>query len=123
MGCHDDVSGVVRSPSRFYAWLHNPVSIRDKDNQRLLTLIRDSLTGIVKSFDRLSGRGSSPLLMVEKTFCFTFQPLIPTSQNYLFQGAASNFVGSMVPVVLWLRISISPEFECLKINRLKINYM
>ena len=26
----------------FYAWLHNPVSARDKDNQRLLTLIRDS---------------------------------------------------------------------------------
>lgn len=23
----------------FYAWLHNPVSARDKDNQRLLTLI------------------------------------------------------------------------------------
>lgn len=26
----------------FYACLHNPVSARDKDNQRLLTLIRDS---------------------------------------------------------------------------------
>lgn len=26
----------------FYAWLHNPVSARDKDNQRLLMLIRDS---------------------------------------------------------------------------------
>lgn len=26
----------------FYAWLHNPVPARDKDNQRLLTLIRDS---------------------------------------------------------------------------------
>lgn len=26
----------------FYAWLHNPVSERDKDNQRLLALIRDS---------------------------------------------------------------------------------
>ena len=26
----------------FYAWLHNPVSARDKDNQRLLILIRDS---------------------------------------------------------------------------------
>lgn len=26
----------------FYAWLHNPVCARDKDNQRLLTLIRDS---------------------------------------------------------------------------------
>lgn len=25
----------------FYAWLHNPVSTRDKDNQRILTLIRD----------------------------------------------------------------------------------
>lgn len=25
----------------FYAWLHNPVSARDKDNQRLLTLIFD----------------------------------------------------------------------------------
>ncbi len=26
----------------FCAWLHNPVPARDKDNQRLLTLIRDS---------------------------------------------------------------------------------
>lgn len=26
----------------FYAWLHNPVCARHKDNQRLLTLIRDS---------------------------------------------------------------------------------
>lgn len=26
--------------ARFYAWLHNPVPTRDKDNQRLLTLIR-----------------------------------------------------------------------------------
>ena len=26
----------------FYAWLHNPVSARDKDNHRLLTLILDS---------------------------------------------------------------------------------
>jgi len=25
----------------FYAWLHNPVSARDKDNQRLPMLIRD----------------------------------------------------------------------------------
>lgn len=24
----------------FYAWQHNPVPARDKDNQRLLTLIR-----------------------------------------------------------------------------------
>ena len=30
------------SVAGFYAWLHNPVPARDKDNQRLLTLIRDS---------------------------------------------------------------------------------
>ena len=28
--------------ARFYAWLHNPVSAHDKDNQRLLMLIHDS---------------------------------------------------------------------------------
>ncbi|GKO02908.1 hypothetical protein NUBL17190_45880 [Klebsiella pneumoniae] len=26
----------------FYVWLHTPVSARDKDNQRLLALVRDS---------------------------------------------------------------------------------
>lgn len=42
MGCDDDVSGTECRPGRVYAWLHNPVSARDKDNQRLLTLICDS---------------------------------------------------------------------------------
>lgn len=42
MGCHDNVSGTECRPAGFYAWLHNPVCARDKDNQRLLTLIRDS---------------------------------------------------------------------------------
>jgi putative transposase len=28
----------------FYAWLHNPVSARDNDNQRLLMLIREVLS-------------------------------------------------------------------------------
>ena len=28
----------------FYVWLHNPVSAGEKDNQRLLELIRDSYT-------------------------------------------------------------------------------
>ena len=28
----------------FYVWLHNPVSAGEKDNQRLLALIRDSYT-------------------------------------------------------------------------------
>jgi len=28
----------------FYAWLHNPVSERDNDNQRLLALISDSFS-------------------------------------------------------------------------------
>ncbi|WP_208642073.1 MULTISPECIES: IS3 family transposase [Citrobacter] len=39
----------------FYAWLHNPVSARDKDNQRLLTLIRDSysLSGGVYGYRRV----------------------------------------------------------------------
>lgn len=38
----------------FYAWLHNPVSERDKDNQRLLALIRDSyaLSGGVYGYRR-----------------------------------------------------------------------
>ncbi|MGP2826677.1 IS3 family transposase [Serratia ureilytica] len=41
----------------FYAWLHNPVSARDKDNQRLLTLIRNSysLSGGVYGYRRVHG--------------------------------------------------------------------
>ncbi|QUT18168.1 IS3 family transposase [Rahnella inusitata] len=41
----------------FYAWLHNPVSGRDKDNQRLLMLIRDSysLSGGVYGYRRVHG--------------------------------------------------------------------
>lgn len=41
----------------FYAWLHNSVSARDKDNQRLLTLIRDSysLSGRVYGYRRVNG--------------------------------------------------------------------
>ncbi|MGQ8773765.1 IS3 family transposase [Serratia sp. NA_112.1] len=41
----------------FYAWLHNPVSARDKDNQRLLALIRDSysLSGGVYGYRRVHG--------------------------------------------------------------------
>ncbi|MCS2155405.1 IS3 family transposase [Scandinavium sp. H11S7] len=41
----------------FYAWLHNPISARDKDNQRLLTLIRDSysLSGGVYGYRRVHG--------------------------------------------------------------------
>ncbi|HFK5727574.1 MULTISPECIES: IS3 family transposase [Enterobacter cloacae complex] len=40
-----------------YAWLHNPVSARDKDNQRLLMLIRDSysLSGGVYGYRRVHG--------------------------------------------------------------------
>lgn len=43
--------------ARFYAWLHNPVSARDKDNQRLLMLIRDSysLSGGVYDYRRVHG--------------------------------------------------------------------
>lgn len=39
----------------FYAWLHNPVSARDKDKQRLLMLIRDSysLSGGVYGYRRV----------------------------------------------------------------------
>lgn len=40
MGCDDDVSGTECRPAGFYTWLYNPVSARDKDNQRLLILIR-----------------------------------------------------------------------------------
>ncbi|HIA9812694.1 TPA: IS3 family transposase [Escherichia coli] len=49
------VLDVVRAG--FYAWLHNPVSARDKDNQRLLTLIRDSysLSGGVYGYRRVHG--------------------------------------------------------------------
>lgn len=41
----------------FYAWLHNPVSARDKDNLRLRTLIRDSytLSGGVYGYRRVHG--------------------------------------------------------------------
>jgi len=41
----------------FYAWLHNPISARDKDNQRLLALIRDSysLSGGVYGYRRVHG--------------------------------------------------------------------
>lgn len=41
----------------FYVWLHNRVSARDKDNQRLLTLIRDSysLSGGVYGYQRVHG--------------------------------------------------------------------
>lgn len=41
----------------FYAWLHNRVSARDKDNQCLLTLIRDSysLSGGVYGYQRVHG--------------------------------------------------------------------
>ncbi|MGE6004930.1 IS3 family transposase [Klebsiella variicola] len=41
----------------FCAWLHNPVSARDKDNQRLLMLIRDSysLSGGVYGYRRVHG--------------------------------------------------------------------
>ena len=40
-----------------YAWLHNPVSARDKDNQYLLMLIRDSysLSGGVYGYRRVHG--------------------------------------------------------------------
>ncbi|SAQ29432.1 integrase catalytic subunit [Klebsiella oxytoca] len=41
----------------FYAWMHNPFSARDKDNQRLLILIRDSysLSGGVYGYRRVHG--------------------------------------------------------------------
>ncbi len=41
----------------FYAWLHNPVCARNKDNQRLLTLICDSyaLIGGVYGYRRVDG--------------------------------------------------------------------
>ncbi len=41
--------------AEFYAWLYNPVSARDKDNQRLLTLICDSyvLSGGVYGYRRV----------------------------------------------------------------------
>lgn len=49
------VLNVVRAG--FYAWLHNPVSARDKDNQHLLMLIRDSysLSGGVYGYRRVHG--------------------------------------------------------------------
>ena len=41
----------------FCAWLHNPLSARDKDNQRLLTLVRDScsLSAGVDGYRRVQG--------------------------------------------------------------------
>ncbi|CAM7649556.1 HTH-like domain-containing protein [Klebsiella pneumoniae] len=55
MVCHEDVLCVARAG--FDAWLHNPVSARDKDNQRLLTRIRDScsLSGGVYGYRRVHG--------------------------------------------------------------------
>lgn len=55
MGCHDNMSDPERARAGFYAWLHNPVSARDKDYQRLLTLIRDSyaLSGGVYGYHRV----------------------------------------------------------------------
>jgi hypothetical protein len=41
MGRDDDVTVPNVALAGFCAWLHNPVSARDKDNQRLLMLIRD----------------------------------------------------------------------------------
>ncbi len=57
MGCDDDVSGTECPQSGFYSWLLNAVSARDKDNQRLLTLIRDSysLSGGVYGYRRVHG--------------------------------------------------------------------
>lgn len=53
MGCR--VLNVARAG--FCAWLHNPVSERDKDNQRLRMLIRDSssLSGGVYGYRRVHG--------------------------------------------------------------------
>ncbi len=44
----------------FYVWLHNPVSAGEKDNQRLLELIRDSytLSGGVYGYRRVQWRSS-----------------------------------------------------------------
>lgn len=41
----------------FYVWLHNPVSAGEKDNQRLLGLIRDSYTlcGGIYGYRRVDG--------------------------------------------------------------------
>jgi hypothetical protein len=61
------------------------------------------MTGIINNFDILSGKGLKPFLMVEKTFCFTFQPLTPTNQNYSPLGSISNFVRTTVSIVLLLR--------------------
>ena len=43
--------------AEFYECQHNPVSVQDKDNQRLLTLIRDSysLSGSVYGYRRVHG--------------------------------------------------------------------
>ncbi|HIB5011334.1 TPA: IS3 family transposase [Klebsiella quasipneumoniae subsp. quasipneumoniae] len=45
------------SRAGFYVWLHNPVSAGEKDNQRLLALIRDSytLSGGVYGYRRIHG--------------------------------------------------------------------
>jgi len=61
--------------------------------------------------------------MAEKTFCFTFQPFTPANQNYSSQEAVLNFAASTVLVDLWLQTSTFPEFQDIKINRLKINRM
>jgi len=42
MECDDDVSGTECHPGRVLCGLHNPVSLRYKDNLHLLVLIHDS---------------------------------------------------------------------------------
>ena len=51
------MSGSQDCRAGFYVWLHNPVSAGEKDNQRLLELIRDSytLSGGVYGYRRVHG--------------------------------------------------------------------
>jgi CspA family cold shock protein len=67
------------------------------------------MTGIVKSFDSLSGKGLITLQMVEKTFFFTFQPLTPENQNYSFPRIRIEFCRINGLCGPWLQTSIFPE--------------
>lgn len=62
---HDEYRVLCVARVGLYAWLHNPAYARDKDNQRLLTLIRDtsSLGGGVYGYHRVHG-AVSPILLI-----------------------------------------------------------
>ncbi|VFS74780.1 Uncharacterised protein [Kluyvera cryocrescens] len=62
-------------------------------------MVRQKCSGIRRSY--LVVKVSSPLPMVEKTFCSTYQPSIAVNLNHSNRDFASNFVVLTVSKVLW----------------------